>query len=87
MTQLVIVWVGLGIVTLGLALYRKVLAMREDPYVHIGSGEERMIPQQVAGFRKIGSVDKWGITMTIITAVLGIVLAVAYLYQVLSHNA
>jgi hypothetical protein len=48
MTQLVIAWIALGAVTLGLALYRKALAMREDPYVHIGTGEERLIPQQVA---------------------------------------
>ena len=82
MTQLVAVWVVLGVVTLGLALYRKVLMMREDPYVHIDEGEQRLIPQQVATFRTIGKVDRWGITLTIVTAVFGLLLAGAYLYQI-----
>lgn len=82
MTQLVAVWVVLGVVTLALALYRKVLMMREDPYVHIDEGEQRMIPQQVATFHRIGTVDRWGITLTIVTAVFGLALAAAYLYQV-----
>jgi hypothetical protein len=82
MTQFVAIWVVLGVVTLALALYRKVLMMREDPYVHLDEGEQRMIPQQVATFRRIGAVDRWGITLTIVTAVFGIGLACAYLYQV-----
>jgi hypothetical protein len=82
MTQLVAVWAVLGVVTLALALYRKVLMMREDPYVHIDEGEQRLIPQQVATFRTIGTVDRWGITLTIITAIFGLVLAGAYLYQI-----
>lgn len=82
MTQLVILWAVLGAVTLALALYRKTLAMREDPYVHVAEGEQRMIPQQVTTFKKIGAVDRWGITLTIITAIFGLGLAGAYLYQV-----
>jgi hypothetical protein len=81
MTQLVIVWTVLGAVTLALALYRKILAMREDPYVHLDEGEQRLIPSQVAGFRRIGAVDRWGITLTIVTAVFGLGLAALYLYQ------
>jgi hypothetical protein len=82
MTQLVFVWAILGAVTLALALYRKVLMLREDPYVHIDEGEQRMIPQQVATFRRITTVDRWGISLTIFTAIFGLVLAGAYLYQV-----
>ena len=83
MTQLVAIWAILGVVTLGLALYRKILSMREDPYVHLDEGEQKLIPQQVAGFQKIGAVDRWGITLTIITAVFGLGLAGMYLYQVI----
>jgi hypothetical protein len=83
MTQLVVLWIALGIATLALALYRKFLAMREDVYVHISEGEAGYIPNQVAVFRKIGTVDKWGISLTILTAVFGIGLAAAYLVQVI----
>jgi len=80
-TTFVIFWAILGFATLALALYRKFVSMREDDYLHLSAGEERYIPQQVATFRKIGSIDRWGITMTIVTVVLGLALAGLYLYQ------
>ena len=58
--------------------------MREDDYLHLSAGEERLIPQQVATFRKIGAIDRWGVTMTIVTVVLGLALAALYLYQTVS---
>lgn len=81
MTQLVVVWAVLGVATLALALYRKFVSMHEDPYVHVSEGEQRLIPEQVKIFRKLGAIDRWGITLTIITAVFGLVLAGVYLYQ------
>jgi len=85
MTQLVLIWAGFGILTLGLALYRKILAMREDPYEHLASGEQRMIPEQVAKFKRIGAVDDWGIALTILTIVSGLALAGLYVYQVMQN--
>ena len=81
MTTFVIFWAILGVATLALALYRKFVSMREDDYVHLSAGEEHLIPQQVATFKKIGAIDRWGITMTIVTVVLGLALAALYLYQ------
>jgi len=82
----VIFWVILGVATLALALYRKFVSMREDDYLHLSAGEERLIPQQVATFRRIGVIDKWGITMTIVTVILGLALAAMYLYQAAMRN-
>lgn len=81
MTAFVIFWAILGIATLALALYRKFVSMREDDYLHLAVGEERLIPQQVATFRTIGRIDRWGIPMTIVTVALGLALAALYLYQ------
>jgi hypothetical protein len=86
MTAFVIFWAILGVATLALALYRKFVSMREDDYVHLSAGEERLIPQQVATFKKIGAIDKWGITLTIVTAILGLALAALYLYQAAIRN-
>ncbi len=82
MTTFVIFWAILGVATLALALYRKFVSMREDDYLHLSAGEERLIPEQVATFRKIGAIDRWGITMTIVTVVFGLALAGLYLYQI-----
>ena len=86
MTQLVLLWAGLGILTLALALYRKILSMREDPYVHLAQGEQRMIPQQVANFKRIGAIDAWGVGLTVVTIVLGLALAGLYVYQVMDKG-
>jgi hypothetical protein len=83
MTAFVIFWTILGVATLGLALYRKLVSMREDDYVHLSAGEERLIPQQVATFKKIGAIDRWGITMTIVTVIFGLGLAALYLYRII----
>ena len=81
MTTFVIFWAILGVATLALALYRKFVTMREDDYVHLAASEERLIPQQVATFQKLRRIDRLGVTLTILTAVLGLVLAALYLYQ------
>jgi hypothetical protein len=82
MTAFVIFWAILGVATLALALYRKFVSMREDDYVHLSAGEERLIPQQVATFKTIVAIDRWGITMTIVTVVFGLALAALYLYRI-----
>lgn len=81
MTAFVIFWTILGLATLALALYRKFVSMGEDDYLHLSAGEERLIPQQIATFHKIGTIDRWGVSMTIVTVVLGLALAALYLYQ------
>jgi hypothetical protein len=86
MTAFVIFWTILGVATLALALYRKFVSMREDDYVHLSAGEERLIPQQVATFKKIGAIDRWGITMTIVTVVFGLALAAFYLYRIVQSQ-
>lgn len=82
MTTFVIFWAVLGFATLALAGYRKLASMREDSFLHLSPGAEGLIPQQVAMSRKIGSIDRWGIAMTIVTLVLGLALAGLYIYQV-----
>jgi hypothetical protein len=80
-TPFFIGWCVLGVPTAGLALYRKFVSMREDDLVHIGEGEEKLIPNQIAIGHKLTVVDRWGKTLTILTGVYGLLLAGAYLYQ------
>ncbi len=81
-TLVVGIWMVLGIATLVLAVYRWVLAAHhENDVVHLGAGEEKEIPRQASLAQKMNTIDRWGKTMTIITAVIGLALASAYLYQ------
>jgi hypothetical protein len=78
----VVLWGLLGIATLVLAIYRQVFsAHNENDIVHLGAGEEKEIPQQVLLARTLGAIDRWGKTLTVVTVVIGLGLATAYLYQ------
>jgi len=78
MGPLVIGWVGMGLLTLGLALYRTLLALLEETYAHSGRTAQRPIGQRLALYRRMGAVDRWGPNLAIATALLGAILALAY---------
>lgn len=81
LTPLVVIWAVLAIATLGLALYRKLVSASEENLVHLGAGEERHIPEQVALAAKLKGIDRWGKILTVITIVIGLLIAALYLYQ------
>ena len=81
LTPAVVVWIVLAIATLGLALYRKLISASEEDLIHLGPGEERQIPQQVALEAKLRAIDRWGKTLTVITVAIGLAMAAVYLYQ------
>jgi hypothetical protein len=80
-TALAVLFAVLVVTTAGLALYRKLISMREDDCIHIGEGEERLIPQQLEVAHKLAVLDRWGEILTVVTAGYGLVVGVLYLYQ------
>lgn len=80
-TALMVLFVVLVVATASLALYRKFVTMREDDYVHIAEGEEKLIPQQLEVAQKIAALDRWGEILTVVTAAYGLVIGALYLYQ------
>jgi hypothetical protein len=77
----VLIWALLAIAALGLALYRKFVSAEEEDLIHLGPGEERQIPEQIALASRLKAVDRWGKTLTVITMAIGVVVAAVYLYQ------
>lgn len=80
LTPFVVVFLTLVFATAGLAVYRKLVTLREDDYLHLDDGEAKLIPQQVATARRLHSLDFWGETLTVLTAVSGLLLVAIYLY-------
>jgi hypothetical protein len=81
LTPYIALWSLLGLVVLGLALYRKLITTHgEDDLVHISEGEQRLIPHQVAMNAKIHTIDRVGEALTIVTVLCGLAIAAAYLY-------
>jgi len=81
LTSVVLIWAVLAVATLGLALYRKLASANEEDLVHLGPGEERQIPAQVALAAKLEGIDRWGKILTVITMMVGLAMAALYLYQ------
>ena len=81
MTSIIVIEIAVGFATIALALYRKFLSMHDENFIHLGPGEEIYISKQADLTRKLHRVDRWGETMTVLTAAGGILLAVLYVYQ------
>lgn len=81
MLALWIIWAALTLFVIGLALARKLAARNEDDLVHLASGAERAITQQVAVAQKLEWFDHWGKTLTIADGLFGVVLVAIMLYN------
>ena len=81
LTPYVATWAIMAVFVLALALYRNLMALHEDANLHIATGEEVMIPRQMAFYRVMDKIDRWGEGLTAITVAGGIVLAAIYVYS------
>ena len=86
MNSLVVLWFVLGIATAGLALYRKLVSLHEEDFIHLAAGEEVHIPEQVAMAHKMDVIDTWGKGLTVATVVFGLAVAAVYLIQAWQVN-
>ena len=74
---LFVAWGVLALVVLGLFIWRKNVASNEDDTLHVMHG---VLTQQTALAQKLDMIDKWGKILTVITVVLGLAIASAYVY-------
>jgi hypothetical protein len=74
---LLVVWIALALGVLTLFLWRQAVARNEDDSLHVMHGA---LTQQTSLSQKLDVIDKWGKILTVITVVLGLLLAAAYVY-------
>ncbi len=77
----VILWLAGACAVLGLAIYRKLVSVKEDDNLHIGESDTPQVARQAALASRLDFVDKWGIALTIAVVALGILLAGVYIYR------
>ncbi len=82
LTPLAISWAALAAIVLILAIYRSILAGKNDQTVHISDLETSMIAQQTATAGRLDKVDRIGKTLTVVALLYGLALAAAWIYQV-----
>ena len=74
-------WLALGVGTLSLAIYRKVLANHEDTSIHLAHGGSAMVEDQTHLAEKLAAIDKWGKLLTIATFVIGLAIGAKYVLK------
>ncbi|MGD0771655.1 MAG: hypothetical protein ABSC05_02420 [Candidatus Solibacter sp.] len=75
---LAIVWIVLALVVLALFLWRQAVARNEDDSLHVMHGT---ITSQTSLSQKLDVIDKWGKILTVITVVMGLLIAAAYIWE------
>jgi hypothetical protein len=75
---IVVSWAILASMVAGLALYRKIVANKEDDFLHV---DARLENQQRAVAKKLEVIDKWGKLLTIVAGVFTLILLAALLYN------
>jgi hypothetical protein len=75
-------WAALAVVVLILAGYRIAVGSHEDQTLHLHQSEGALIVTQQKLSRKVTAADRWGILLTVVLAVYGLVLVSIYLYHV-----
>jgi len=74
---LMAVWGALALVVLGLFIWRKSVASKEDDTLHVLQGE---LTQQTVLAQKLDMIDKWGKILTVVVVIMGLAIAGAYVY-------
>ena len=72
---LLVVWSALALGVLTLFLWRQAVARNEDDSLHVMHGA---LTQQTSLAQKLETIDKWGKIMTVVTVVLGLLIAAAF---------
>ncbi|HTS31744.1 MAG TPA: hypothetical protein VMH81_38005 [Bryobacteraceae bacterium] len=81
----VAVWIVLACSVLVLFVRRRLVASHEDDHLHVLQGGP--IAQQFTVANQLDRIDKWGKILTAITAVFGLLVAAAYVYQFFVQSA
>ena len=73
----IVIWVVLAAVVLALFAWRQAIARNEDDSLHVMHG---VISEQTTMAQKLEAIDKWGKILTVITVVVGLGIAAAFIY-------
>jgi len=86
-TPYLAIWSFFAAIVLVLAVYRKMLSVREDDSLHVSDGGAKLVTEQIANAEKIAVVEKWGKSLTAVVLFAGLVLAAIYFYGVFQSGS
>jgi hypothetical protein len=77
----ILIWSCLTAIVLALALVRYLVSLHEDDNIHISASAEVLISQQMALYRTLEGIDRWGKALTVVAVSAGLVLGGMYLFN------
>ena len=82
MISFLIGWITFGLVVLGLAIYRKMVASKEEDWLHLAAGEEQVVGQQIQIAERLKVIDRWGIWLTVVLAIYGLIIGSIFVMRI-----
>ena len=76
-----ILWAVLTTIVIILAIWRLLGGLHELGGIHLATGGQKELEQEVRAVRKLNRIDHWGIGLTVVSAVLILAIGVAFLYN------
>jgi len=70
-----------------LAVYRRKVNSTVDETLHVLDAEASMVPAQAAVAKKLGTIDLWGKTLTVVAFLYLLAIAGMYIYSVFSDQS
>jgi len=76
-----ILWAVMALVVIALIVIRKRVASGEDDTLHVMEGDAGLIPHQQEIAHKLEVIDRWGKSLTVVTAIVGLIVGGLWVYQ------
>ena len=81
LTPWFILWALITSVVLSLAFWRLMMGLHHSDSLHLGTGEERALEQEVQATRTMTRIESWGKTLTVISLILIAGIGMAWFYN------
>jgi len=75
-------WAAVFVSYVGVVVFRRAVATREDDHLHVLDSESQMIAMQTSVAHKLDVLDRWKLTLLVLTLVLGLLIAVLQVWTV-----
>jgi hypothetical protein len=77
----IVSWGALATVVIVLAVYRKMVASKEDDFLHVDGGHAGAVEQQAIVAKKLDAIDRWGKGLTILAFVYALLIGGLFMYN------
>ena len=75
------IWIVIAVLAIGVWIYGILTSYREDDTVHLGPGEETEIDRQIQTEKRMKTIERWRMPLSLSTVIGGVLVLGLYIYQ------